>query len=112
MLPRRSQFPALALAEIALDHAGIACLPAYSAKRHLDEGGQNRYWRSMLHRLGHFLRPPWYQDPRGNPAVCVFVEFLRRNSKHGALWHKTRPPSEIHPVKPALFESLAMRLTV
>lgn len=78
----------LALAEIALDHAGIACLPAYVAQRHLDEGKLQQVLPQYAPPPRHSLYALYFKTRYSNPAVRVFVEFLEEKFKDGAPWHK------------------------
>lgn len=78
----------LALAEMALDHCGIVCLPTYLAQRYLDDGSLQRVLPQHAPLPRHSLYAMYFKTRYSNPAVRAFVEFLGEKFKDGAPWEK------------------------
>jgi DNA-binding transcriptional LysR family regulator len=82
----------LALAEMALDHCGIVCLPAYVAQRHLDDGSLHLVLPQCAPKSRHSLYAMYFKTRYSNPAVRVFLDFLGAKFQDGAPWEKAAKP--------------------
>lgn len=78
----------LALAEMAVDHCGIVCLPTYVAQRFLDDGSLRQVLPLCAPKPRHSLYAMYFKTRYRNPAVRAFVEFLLEKFQHGAPWEK------------------------
>ena len=76
----------LALAEMALDGCGIACLPDYVAGPHLASGRLRRVLPQYRARTEHTLYAMYYRSRFSNPAVRVFIDFMAEHLGPGAPW--------------------------
>ena len=78
----------LALAEMALDHCGVVCLPTYAAQSYLEAGSLRPILLQYISPPSHSLYVMYFKIRYGNPAVRAFVEFLCEKFRGGAPWDK------------------------
>lgn len=82
----------LALAEMALDHGGIACLPRYVAAGHLAAGRLQEILPGYAPDQEHTLYAMYFRTRFLNPAVRVFIDYLADVLKDGCLWEQSGQP--------------------
>lgn len=76
----------LALIEMALDGAGIICVPKYSVWKHVRNGRLVQVLPEYKMAISHALYAMYFRTKYNNPALRAFVDFLARKFEPGAPW--------------------------
>ncbi|WP_341644360.1 LysR family transcriptional regulator [Thauera sp. SDU_THAU2] len=76
----------LALAEMAIDHCGVVCLPTYVARRYLDDGSLQHVLPQYSPSPRHSLYVLYFKTRYSNPTVRAFVDFLGEKFESGVPW--------------------------